>query len=147
MLSRWVRTAVGLAGTKLICASGLLIKTELFPHQSRALTFMLQREQDWSALKTARKNAYKRMKKRGFSRDESIDGSVEGEVEMQKGKAKDRSRWLWEGKKDDKGRTRMWRNKITGEEIRTKKGGKPVEGKGAILADDVSGIRRWKCRY
>ena len=57
---------------------------------------------------------------------------------MQKGKAKDRSRSLWEGKQDAKGRTRIWKNKVTGQEIKTKKGEKPNDGKGAILADDVS---------
>ena len=118
--------------------AGLLIKTELFPHQRRALTFMLQREQDSSALKTALKAADKRLKLSRKSREATADGSAEGEVDTQKGKARDRNRSLWEGMKDDKGRLRIWKNKVTGEETRTKKGERPVEGKGAILADDVS---------
>jgi hypothetical protein len=32
----------------------------------------------------------------------------------------------------------MWKNKITAEEIKVKKGDKPPDCKGAILADDVS---------
>ena len=122
-----------------ICV-GLLINTELFPHQRRALTFMLQREQDSSALKTARKLADKKLKKGRASREETVEGSIEGEVESQKGKEKDRSRSLWEGKKDEKGRTRLWKNKLTGDELRAEKGEKPMEGKGAILADDVGDI-------
>ena len=118
--------------------TGLLIKTELFPHQRRALTFLLQREQDWSSLKTARKTADKKMKRGKGDVEASIDGDAEVDPEVQKGKAKDRSRSLWEGKQDAKGRTRIWKNKVTGQEIKTKKGEKPSDGKGAILADDVS---------
>nr|XP_018265349.1 DNA repair protein RAD5 [Kwoniella dejecticola CBS 10117]OBR87507.1 DNA repair protein RAD5 [Kwoniella dejecticola CBS 10117] len=72
---------------------GPLIKTNLFPHQRRALTFFLQREQD--------------------------------------------SLSLWEGIRDEKGKVRTWKNKITGEETRAKKGEKPDDSKGAILADDM----------
>ena len=99
---------------------------------------MLQREQDWLAFKTARKMCDKKLKKRALSQDKSIDGSIEGEIEVARGKAKDSGRSLWEGKKDEKGRVRIWKNKVTGEEIKTRKGEKPMEGKGAILADDVS---------
>ncbi|WWC86799.1 uncharacterized protein L201_001678 [Kwoniella dendrophila CBS 6074] len=77
---------------------GPLIKTNLFPHQRRALTFFLQREQD------------------SLTDD---PGS------------------LWEGLRDDKGKVRTWKNKITGEEIRAKKGERPDDSKGAILADDM----------
>ena len=99
---------------------------------------MLQREQDWPAFKAARKVCDKKLKKRAHSQEKSIDGSVEGEIEVARGKARDSSRSLWEGKMDERGRVRIWKNKVTGEEIKTRKGEKPIEGKGAILADDVS---------
>lgn len=121
----------------LICA-GPLIKTKLFPHQRRALTFLLQREQDWSAMKQARRYGFKEMK-RDLPKAER-EGLVEDkdkEVE-EKAKAKDSARSLWEGRPDGKGRIRVWRNKITGEETKSKKGDRPRESKGSILADDVS---------
>lgn len=164
---------------------GPLIKTELFPHQRKALTFLLQREQDWSSLKKARKYFDKATKKKlknlnkakekGKGKEAQADGEVkEGEVkdgeakdgeakdgdeenkdvdgdrhedtkdstpaadEEDKGKARDISRSLWEPHKDDKGRIKMWKNKITAEEIKVKKGDKPPDCKGAILADDAS---------
>lgn len=43
---------------------------------------------------------------------------------------------MWEPVKDDRGKVRSWKNKITGEDFRGKKG-KPAESKGALLADDV----------
>jgi SWI/SNF-related matrix-associated actin-dependent regulator of chromatin subfamily A3 len=166
---------------------GPLIKTELFPHQRKALTFLLQREQDWSSLKKARKYFDKATKKKlknlnkakekgkakdkdnqtngeakeGEAKDEEdkdgeakagddenkdVDGdghedtkeSTPAADEEDKGKARDISRSLWEPNKDDKGRIKMWKNKITAEEIKVKKGDKPPDCKGAILADDVS---------
>nr|XP_019008370.1 DNA repair protein RAD5 [Kwoniella pini CBS 10737]OCF47151.1 DNA repair protein RAD5 [Kwoniella pini CBS 10737] len=95
---------------------GPLIKTNLFPHQRRALTFFLQREQDSLSLKQAKKNAKKVLKK------SKVDSSGES---------------LWEGIRDEKGKIRSWKNKITGEETRARKGEKPDDSKGTILADDM----------
>jgi hypothetical protein len=157
---------------------GPLIKTELFPHQKKALTFLLQREQDWSSLRRARKYADKAMKKKlknlnklkekekgkekekdGAAKEDGEEKDVEKEDddkdkdetengdtkestpaadEEDKGKSRDLSRSLWEPHKDDKGRVKSWKNKLTGEAIKVKKGDKPPDCKGAILADDVS---------
>jgi SWI/SNF-related matrix-associated actin-dependent regulator of chromatin subfamily A3 len=148
---------------------GPLIKTELFPHQRKALTFLLQREQDWSSLKRARKYYDKAQKKKMKSlskvkgkeaevggaeaevkngEDKDVEDGAEGTEgtkestpaaeEEDKGKARDISRSLWEPHKDEKGKIKMWKNKITAEEIKVKKGDKPPDCKGAILADDVS---------
>lgn len=128
-----------------LTGAGPLIKTELFPHQRKALTFLLQREQDHSALKKARKYTEKRVRKAlKPSKAASVDGDGEKDIdsgkdkEDTKGKSKDYGRSLWEGEVDDKGRVRSWKNRITGETRRAKKGESPNDGKGAILADDVS---------
>ncbi|WRT64679.1 uncharacterized protein IL334_001613 [Kwoniella shivajii] len=120
---------------------GPLIKTELFPHQRRALTFFLQREQDSACLKQAKKNAKKVTKKsrrepstETASTDDPTDKGKEKEKEKDKA---DDPRSLWEGIRDEKGKVRSWKNKITGEETRAKKGEKPDDSKGTILADDM----------
>ncbi|WVF69696.1 hypothetical protein IAT40_004475 [Kwoniella sp. CBS 6097] len=122
---------------------GPLIKTNLFPHQRKALTFFLQREQDSSALKQAKKNAKKALKK--LKRAPSVDtASVDADGDSAKGKEKEKEkdktddpRSLWEGIRDEKGKIRSWKNKITSEEVRAKKGERPDDSKGTILADDM----------
>ncbi|ORX34003.1 SNF2 family N-terminal domain-domain-containing protein [Kockovaella imperatae] len=117
------------------CDPGPFIKTSLYPHQRKALTFLLQREQDWSALKRARKYFAKVQAKRSKKNKDAI---IDEDEEEQKGKVKDRNRSLWESKSEDsKGRVLVWKNRVTGQELRTKKGERPKEGKGAILADDM----------
>jgi SWI/SNF-related matrix-associated actin-dependent regulator of chromatin subfamily A3 len=137
---------------------GPYIKTTLFPHQRKALTFLLQREHDATSLKRARKyqikSIAKKLKMEAKSRSASADGKTatsgegdgtaepEGSEDGGKGKEKEKEKedttsLLWEGRKDEKGRIRIWKNKITGQTLRTKKGEKPQEAKGAILADDV----------
>lgn len=122
------------------------MKTDLFPHQRKALTFLLQKEQDWSSLKSARKY-FTKLDEKKRSRKKKADSNAAAETtgsntptesEEQNSKDKEDTRSLWEGKKDEKGRVRIWKNKITQEEIRTKKGERPPDSKGAILADDVS---------
>lgn len=66
---------------------------------------------------------------------------VEVEEEKIKGKEKKRDEedggnFLWELVKDDRGKVRLWKNKIIGEDFRGKKG-KFVESKGVLLVDDV----------
>lgn len=120
-----------------------MIKTALFRHQRKALTFLLEREQDKPSLKEA-KYKFQRMeekrKKKLQGKGKKADLESEGEDEQksaEKPKAKKDSHYsLWESREDEKGRIKGWKNKITGEEVRGKH--KPAESKGAILADDVS---------
>lgn len=117
---------------------GPYIRTELFPHQRKALTFLLQGEQDWSSLKTARRAANKifaRVKKE--KGEDATNGDDKDRSESRDPKD-DSSRSLWEPQHDEKGRPRVWKSKITGENLRLKKGERPKDAKGAILADDVS---------
>ncbi|OCF44855.1 DNA repair protein RAD5 [Kwoniella heveanensis CBS 569] len=79
---------------------GPLIKTNLFPHQRKALTFFLQQK------------------------------------EKEKEKTDD-PRSLWEAVRNERGKIRSWKNKITSEEVQAKKGERPDECKGTILADDM----------
>ena len=165
---------------------GPYIKTQLFPHQRKALTFLLQREQDSSALKRGKKYAERATKKKDRSKEKNgtsstkdgkaenekvnadtngdgggnksdaekgdehdgektaattVDGSAEATPvpEEVSNKARD-NRTLWEGVKDEKGKVKKWKNRVTGEIMKTKKGDKPPDCKGAILADDVSHI-------
>ena len=111
---------------------GPLLKTPLYPHQRKALTFLLQREQDWSALRSGRKYFSKLEAKKSNGA-----AAINGDMEESKGKAKEQARSLWE-KKEENGKTIVWRNQVTGLTVRTKKGERPKEAKGAILADDVS---------
>lgn len=140
---------------RLIRGTGPLIKTDLFPHQRKALSFFLQRENDSQALKRARKYADKAAKKsRKESKSTATSENGDAEVKSEKGektedaassdtkgksrtKAKD-GQGLWEAKTDDKGRVKTWKCRITEEERRAKKGETPNDAKGAILADDVS---------
>jgi SWI/SNF-related matrix-associated actin-dependent regulator of chromatin subfamily A3 len=128
----------------------VLIKTELFPHQRKALTFLLEREQDSHALKTCRKFQHKKEKKAAKKRGSaSVAGSTNGDEEAKDGEGeedkkdkknkkvkRDSGRSLWEPLEDEHGRVRAWKNKITAEKRKGKE--VPDEGKGAILADDVS---------
>lgn len=164
---------------------GPYIKTQLFPHQRKALTFLLQREQDSSALKRGKKYAERAVKKKdkgkgkngtvlaknGNSDSGKANGDGEGDGEKPDAEKADEqdgentaattvdgsaevtpvpeetstrardNRTLWEGIKDDKGKVKKWKNRVTGEIIKTKKGDKPPDCKGAILADDVSHIQ------
>ena len=61
----------------------------------------------------------------------------EKEKEEEKTKVKDYGRSIWEPKKSDE-KIKGWKHRITGDEVRGEK--KPLECKGAILADDVSGF-------
>ncbi|KAK4684735.1 hypothetical protein P7C73_g5428, partial [Tremellales sp. Uapishka_1] len=116
---------------------GALIKAELFPHQRKGLTFLLQREQDWSSLKQAKRNARKIAEKaRKRAGLPPVDDEGKGK-EREKEDKVDMSRSLWEGKQDEKGRIRLWKHKVTGQELKTKKGELPYEAKGGILADDM----------
>ncbi|BEI89113.1 uncharacterized protein CcaverHIS019_0204750 [Cutaneotrichosporon cavernicola] len=120
---------------------GPWIKTNLFPHQRKALTFLLQAEQDWSSLKDARKAADKKLKKAKVG-SQSASGTSTPDERPEKEEKKgtrdfkaDSSRSLWEISTDDNARGRAWKNKLTMELRRQAK--RPKECKGAILADDM----------
>ncbi|KAL1406979.1 hypothetical protein Q8F55_006392 [Vanrija albida] len=115
---------------------GPWIRTELFPHQRKALTFLLQGEQDWTSLKSARKRFSKVKKEKGEKVDDASNGNEKERSESRDPKD-DNSRSLWEPQPDDKGRPRVWKNKITNERVRLKKGERPKDARGAILADDM----------
>jgi hypothetical protein len=136
---------------------GPWIRTELFPHQRKALTFLLQGEQDTKCLKEARKIADRKLglgksssssKKDASSKESTTDPTASGERSEKEGTSEpkpkekdsknDFSRSLWEGERDERGRLRIWKNKVTGEKVRLKKNERPQDAKGAILADDVS---------
>lgn len=162
---------------------GPYIKTELFPHQRKALTFLLQREQDSSALKRGKKYAERALRKKQRGRDKAkgkeekakaestateedknkagedvqeeggeekasasatapitIDDSAEASPVPDETKKVENARTLWEAIKDEKGKVRRYKNRVTGEEMKVKKGDKPPDCKGAILADDVGAI-------
>jgi hypothetical protein len=165
------------------CDPGPYIKTELFPHQRKALTFLLQREQDSSALKRGKKYAERATRKkqrniekiRGKGGDKSVktkeeddgaadedkaanddgadneagdskapttvDNSAEGSPVPEETKKVENARTLWEPIKDEKGKIRRYKNRVTGAEMKVKKGDKPPDCKGAILADDVSALK------
>lgn len=99
----------------------------------------MQREQDYVSLKAARKAQIKKeAKKRRNAKESTVEEKLDGDAEEAKAKAKDLGRSLWEPKEhDEKGKIRVWRHAITGDEVRGKKD-KPAECKGSILADDVS---------
>lgn len=163
---------------------GPYIKTELFPHQRKALTFLLQREQDSTALKRGKKYAERALRKKqrnveklrgksdtkpgptktegdgeeGVGKDKAnseggdqtdgeaggsnapitVDNSAEGSPIPEETKKVENARTLWEPIKDEKGKIRRYKNRVTGAELKVKKGDKPPDTKGAILADDVS---------
>ncbi|WOO85037.1 Helicase-like transcription factor CHR27 [Vanrija pseudolonga] len=116
---------------------GPYIRTELFPHQRKALTFLLQGEQDWNSLKTARRAANKLFARVKKEKGEDAANGNEKERSESRDPKDDNSRSLWEPQMDDKGRPRVWKSKITGEKLRLKKGERPKDAKGAILADDM----------
>lgn len=105
---------------------------------------MLQRESDWSSLKRARKYADKRLRKAkaaaesGEKKEDEKEKEKEKEGEERGQKMRDITRLLWEPQSDEKGKVRSYKNKITSETRRAKKGENPNDIKGAILADDVS---------
>jgi SWI/SNF-related matrix-associated actin-dependent regulator of chromatin subfamily A3 len=112
------------------------VRTDIYEHQQKALTFFLQREGDASAFKKAKKFAQKEVdaaRKKGKCGD-SNGSSTNGDKKA--GKVMNTS--IWEPVEDDKGKIRAWKNRLTGVEVKGKKNNRPQEAKGAILADDVS---------
>ncbi|ORY30328.1 SNF2 family N-terminal domain-domain-containing protein [Naematelia encephala] len=115
---------------------GPLIKATLFPHQRKALTFLLEREQDMSSLKKSRKYWMKQQAKEKIKGEPKVHMANDAEI-VETAKKQDHARSLWEPKIDGKGRIKSWRNKVSNEEVYGGKHDKPPECKGAILADDM----------
>jgi SWI/SNF-related matrix-associated actin-dependent regulator of chromatin subfamily A3 len=113
----------------------------LYDYQQKGLSFLLQREQDWSTFKKCRKEAERELlKEKGKSKTEK---ARDDDAEDKKEQAKVMKPSIWEPQEDGKGRIKSWKNRMTDEVVRGKKGDRPFEGKGAILADDVSIARRY----
>ncbi len=116
---------------------GKFVRTKLFPHQKKALTFLRLREQEPQAIKDASLQAALRA-------DEvvNLDGEEEDEEEAHRRRKKAARKIkkkginsLWEAvTSSDK--IKGWRNLVT-EQIEMGKE-KPIDMRGAILADDVS---------
>jgi SWI/SNF-related matrix-associated actin-dependent regulator of chromatin subfamily A3 len=122
------------------------IKTRLFPHQKKALTFLLQREAEPSALKAAAKQSESAsgsttpVSAKAGSDDDSDEGAALAR-KMRKRQQKQALRLgfnsLWEPVVDPRGgKIRRWKNRVT-EQIAEGKY-RPEEARGSILADDVS---------
>lgn len=127
------------------------IKTSLFPHQKKALTFLLQREAEPAALKAAAKQGGETTsgsatpadnKSGGGSDDDDSDG---GAVAALAKKARKRQQKellrrgfnsLWEPVVDAPGgKIRRWKNRVTEQVAEGKY--RPEEARGSILADDM----------
>jgi SWI/SNF-related matrix-associated actin-dependent regulator of chromatin subfamily A3 len=121
---------------------GDMIKTKLFPHQLKAITFLQQRESEAAAIKAASAAS--------LEEQEVVDVDVEMTEEekkkqikrMKKKAEKDAKKKgvnsLWVPEYDSAGKKiKAWKHMVTEEVHKGKE--KPVEAKGAILADEVSG--------
>jgi SWI/SNF-related matrix-associated actin-dependent regulator of chromatin subfamily A3 len=116
---------------------GEMIKTKLFVHQLKAITFLQQREQESSAVKAA-------LAKKEEVEVVDVDAELNEEekkkqIKKMKRKAeKDAKKRgvnsLWEPEFDGK-KIKGWRHMVTEETVRAKE--KPIEARGAILADEV----------
>lgn len=125
------------------------IKTPLFPHQKKALTFLLQREAEPSALKAAAKQSESPSAsgsatpadKSGSEGDDSDDTAAALARKQRKRTQKQLLRRgfnsLWEPVVDAPGgKIRRWKNRVTEQVAEGKY--RPEEARGSILADDVS---------
>ena len=121
------------------------IKTKLFPHQKKALTFLLQREAEPSALKAAVKQSESASGSTspvsapaGSGNDSDDEAALARKMRKRQQKQALRRGFnsLWEPIEDSGGKVRRWKNRVT-EQIAEGKY-RPEEARGSILADDVS---------
>jgi hypothetical protein len=125
------------------------IKTPLFPHQKKALTFLLQREAEPSALKAAAKQGESPSGSttpadKSGSDDDSDDAALARKQRKRTQKQLLRRGFnsLWEPVVDAPGgKIRRWKNRVTEQVAEGKY--RPEEARGSILADDVSSA--WLC--
>lgn len=123
------------------------IKTKLFPHQKKALTFLLQREAEPSALKAAAKQSESASGSTtpvsvpaGSAEDSDDEAALARKMRKRQQKQALRRGFnsLWEPIADGGGKVRRWKNRVT-EQIAEGKY-RPEEARGSILADDVSAL-------
>lgn len=127
------------------------IKTKLFPHQKKALTFLLQREAEPSALKAAAKLSESASGSTtpvsphaGSDNDSEDEAALARKLRKRQQKQALRLGFnsLWEPIADGPGgKIRRWKNRVT-EQIAEGKY-RPEEARGSILADDVSARSHW----
>lgn len=125
------------------------IKTTLFPHQKKALTFLLQREAEPSALKAAAKQTESASgsttphEKSGSDDDSDDSAALARKLRKRQQKQVLRRGFnsLWEPIVDAPGgKIRRWKNRVTEQVAEGKY--RPEEARGSILADDVG--RSWR---
>lgn len=126
------------------------IKTKLFPHQKKALTFLLQREAEPSALKAAAKQSESASGSTtpvsvpaGSAEDSDDEAALARKMRKRHRKQALRRGFnsLWEPIADGGGKVRRWKNRVT-EQIAEGKY-RPEEARGSILADDVRALHHW----
>lgn len=129
---------------------GPFIKTKLFSHQKKAITFLQQREGEKEALElvmeaAAGSGSQSKLETSTPPDDSSTDGEDRRRArKLAKKKEKEFRKKgfnsLWVAQTSANGKTTGWKN-IVSEQVQKGKD-KPDEAKGAILADDVS-ERHW----
>lgn len=117
-----------------------MIKTNLFPHQLKAITFLQRREQEPSAIKAA-------MALRDEASPEIVDVDAEEDEDKKKQARKLRRKAekdvkkkgvnsLWEPQYDSSGKKiKSWKHMVTEQVEKVKE--KPEEARAAILADEM----------
>lgn len=96
------------------------IQTKLYPHQKKALTFLLEREGEIS----------------GPKRDRTAKEPQP--LPSRWGDGSSSSSSLWQVRKDPAGRIMSWMHAVTNREVYSE----PLECKAALLADDVRDFYR-----
>lgn len=115
---------------------GPFIKTKLFGHQKKAITFLLQREQEPSFVKAAAAAAAAKAAEVVNLDDDEMSEENRKKLRKERKLLKKRGlNSLWEPVESG-GKIRAWKNLVT-EQSQSGKD-KPGDMRGAILADDVS---------
>lgn len=119
---------------------GEMIKTKLFPHQLKAITFLQQRENESAAIKAASVASKEDIEVVDVDAEMSEDEKKKQIKRIRKKAEKDAKKKgvnsLWVAKYDSSGKKiKGWQHMVTEEIVKSKE--KPVEARGAILADEV----------
>ena len=120
---------------------GEMIKTKLFPHQLKAITFLQQRENESAAIKAASAAPKEDIEIVDVDAEMSEDEKKKQIKRIKKKAEKDAKKKgvnsLWLPQYDGSGKKiKAWKHLVTDETVKSKE--KPVEARGAILADEVS---------
>ena len=121
---------------------GDMIKTKLFPHQLKAITFLQQRESESAAIKAATAASLEDQEVVDVDAEMTEEEKKKQIKRMKKKAEKDAKKKgvnsLWVPEYDSSGKKiKGWKHMVT-EEVHKGKD-KPAEARGAILADEVSG--------